>query len=619
MANTSSQLNVVLKARDEASATIRKVNKSLKATQDRAKALGQQMVSTGKSFTIAGAAILAPLALIAKAAGDGEKALALLAAQTTLNTVRTAELTETAKELFRTNSNTLPEITKLLVSQTTIFGDLGDQSKQVAQDFINFAQVQDIEVSSAMQQVNSFMRAFGEEGTNTSAVVDLLTAGQNRLGVQSLKLAGLATTSAGALSALGLNAEKSLGFLGAMESAGVNVSLALTGLRSAAIKFKTPAEFRTTLIQLADMEDLNQRVAKATEVFGAFAGPGLAKLLGGGIEAIDKMSLSFEEVEGATKEAAAIIDATFNEQIAVMRNNLLLTAQEIGTAFLPVLKQIIEKITPIIDTFRVWIEDNQGLVKAFVVVVATIGILLATLGPLLIILGFAAQGFAVLIGLGPVLGTVLTFMLGPIGLLILAVIAMTVIWLIWGDKIKAVVFAVADFLARVFNELSNKINAIWNEGLNKLNEATTIIMENVKAVWETTWTTIKDFFASIWQTIKDIFFASIEPIVDKINSVLNLVKRAGSLIGRTFSKFRGGGIPFIPGLQRGGIVTSPTLATIGEAGPEAVVPLNRAGGFGMGNVTINVNGPVFSDDADRLGNELGDAILRRLNLNIRLG
>ena len=49
----------------------------------------------------------------------------------------------------------------------------------------------------------------------------------------------------------------------------------------------------------------------------------------------------------------------------------------------------------------------------------------------------------------------------------------------------------------------------------------------------------------------------------------------------------GGGLS-IPAMANGGIVTSPTLALIGEAGPEAVVPLNRANG--MGGVTINVNG-----------------------------
>ncbi|WP_248785704.1 phage tail tape measure protein, partial [Escherichia coli] len=48
-------------------------------------------------------------------------------------------------------------------------------------------------------------------------------------------------------------------------------------------------------------------------------------------------------------------------------------------------------------------------------------------------------------------------------------------------------------------------------------------------------------------------------------------------------------IPRIPALAEGGIVTRPTLALIGEAGPEAVVPLNRANTMG-GGVTINVNG-----------------------------
>ena len=56
---------------------------------------------------------------------------------------------------------------------------------------------------------------------------------------------------------------------------------------------------------------------------------------------------------------------------------------------------------------------------------------------------------------------------------------------------------------------------------------------------------------------------------------------------------KGFDVPNIPMLAAGGIVTAPTLAMIGEAGPEAVVPLSRAGEFGMGggnNVTIHVNG-----------------------------
>ena len=66
---------------------------------------------------------------------------------------------------------------------------------------------------------------------------------------------------------------------------------------------------------------------------------------------------------------------------------------------------------------------------------------------------------------------------------------------------------------------------------------------------------------------------------------------------------KGFSVPQIPMLANGGIVTGPTLAMIGEAGPEAVVPLNR-GGFG--DVTVNINGG-FSTSA-----EIGQAVVNAL-------
>ena len=41
-------------------------------------------------------------------------------------------------------------------------------------------------------------------------------------------------------------------------------------------------------------------------------------------------------------------------------------------------------------------------------------------------------------------------------------------------------------------------------------------------------------------------------------------------------------------MAKGGIVTRPTLAMIGEAGPEAVIPLGRGGGMGSLSVTVNI-------------------------------
>jgi hypothetical protein len=48
---------------------------------------------------------------------------------------------------------------------------------------------------------------------------------------------------------------------------------------------------------------------------------------------------------------------------------------------------------------------------------------------------------------------------------------------------------------------------------------------------------------------------------------------------------------FIP-FADGGIVTSPVLGLVGEAGPEAIIPLDRAGQFGGSSIVINVQGAI---------------------------
>jgi hypothetical protein len=54
---------------------------------------------------------------------------------------------------------------------------------------------------------------------------------------------------------------------------------------------------------------------------------------------------------------------------------------------------------------------------------------------------------------------------------------------------------------------------------------------------------------------------------------------------------KGFNIPDIPMLATGGIVSSPTLAMIGEKGPEAVIPLSQMGNMGgTTEININVNG-----------------------------
>jgi len=81
--------------------------------------------------------------------------------------------------------------------------------------------------------------------------------------------------------------------------------------------------------------------------------------------------------------------------------------------------------------------------------------------------------------------------------------------------------------------------------------------------------------------------------IDKLNTLLGAVKGASRFLGPVGAAIAGVAtdklqIPHIPALAQGGIVTSPTLALIGEAGPEAVVPLSGRNTPSMGGVNITI-------------------------------
>lgn len=67
----------------------------------------------------------------------------------------------------------------------------------------------------------------------------------------------------------------------------------------------------------------------------------------------------------------------------------------------------------------------------------------------------------------------------------------------------------------------------------------------------------------------------------------------------------------IPKLAEGGIVKSPTIAMIGEAGAEAIVPLNRMGSMGGATVNVVINGSVTTEGD--LVNAIRNALLQGQN------
>lgn len=173
--------------------------------------------------------------------------------------------------------------------------------------------------------------------------------------------------------------------------------------------------------------------------------------------------------------------------------------------------------------------------------------------------------------------------------------------------------AIANFLAPRIQFISDSISA----SLTWIKDTFTAIAGPIKDAWGAIWDGVKELAVSAWSGIQDVVKDSINWIIDKINWFVKAanstaIKGAGAL---------GISIPHlseIPRLAMGGIVTRPTIAMIGEAGPEAIIPLSGSAGQSMRPQVNNIyiTGNTLLDS--RAAEKMGDLIVRRLGLNVKV-
>ena len=178
------------------------------------------------------------------------------------------------------------------------------------------------------------------------------------------------------------------------------------------------------------------------------------------------------------------------------------------------------------------------------------------------------------------------------------------------DFIKKIKKKIFDFIIKLIINwliLRNRVSEIWTDMMVNIKNKISRITSSVRAKVES----IKSYFVGIWTTVKWVFqsignwmWSKISWAVSKVKGVLKSLKTGFSgffvniassikapinwIIDRinnmiwTMNKWRipkilpnGLNIGSIPRLAKGGVVSSPTLSMVGEAGREAVLPLDN--------------------------------------------
>lgn len=150
-------------------------------------------------------------------------------------------------------------------------------------------------------------------------------------------------------------------------------------------------------------------------------------------------------------------------------------------------------------------------------------------------------------------------------------------WLL--EKLSPVVsyFAnlVVNNLKNLFTDISNTIKGV----IGIIKGIVEFIVGVFTGDWEKAWNGVKSIFKNTVDTFGNIFKYPINVIIDGINTFINGLNQIKIPDWVPAVGGKGLNIPKIPRLARGGIVDSPTYAMIGEAGKEAVMPLERNTGW----------------------------------------
>jgi len=341
---------------------------------------------------------------------------------------------------------------------------------------------------------------------------------------------------------------------------------------------------------LANMEDATEQSALAQDLLGR-AGTSMLPMLWDGAEGLEEMRKEAHEMGVVFDAEAAEKAVLMTDEMQRVTESIRGVTNAIAENLIPAITPMTDKITGIITKVSGWMDENKTLSRTLVTVTAAVGAILIPMGLMLILLPKLMAGFvafkaaiAVIKGL-----TVVQWLwnaalnANPIGLVVIAIAALVaaglLLWHMWEKNRKAALVLTAVFSLMFGPVIPMVIMVIKNwdkvkEALGTLQDAFVNFIDKLKALFATVADLVTAPFRLAFDAVRGMYNSMIGHISGK--TLFDIPKK--EILGKTVFpgwKLTMPELPTIPALAEGGIVRKPTLAMIGESGPEAVVPLGK--------------------------------------------
>ncbi len=444
---------------------------------------------------------------------------------------------------------------------------------------MNLAAASGEDLATTSDIVTDALTAFGMSADDSAHFADILAAASSNANTNVSMMGETFKYCAPIAGALGFSAEDTAQAIGLMANAGIKSTQAGTALRTimnnlaGEVKITGSALGEVTIAttnadgSMRDLSDIlsdcrgafsqlseSEQAAAAEALVGKNAMSGFLALMNAGEGDIEKLSSAIdscsdtfvktvdgaiipmsqaleegvewiEEYNGVSEKMAAVMQDNLGGQLTILKSQIQELAISFGEMLMPAIRAIVSKVQAFVDKLNNMSESQR---KA----VLTIGLIIAALGPLLVILGtvisrvgVAMQGFVKLatgvkkLGVAVKAGTgifgKLGAALGGISAPVLAVIA-----------VIAVLVAAFKHLWDTNEEFRNAITAIWNGIVSKIQAFCQGIVDRLNALGFE-FGSIVDVLKSLWdglcQFLAPVFEAAFSVVSTVLGSVLNVI------------------------------------------------------------------------------------------------
>ena len=272
-----------------------------------------------------------------------------------------------------------------------------------------------------------------------------------------------------------------------------------------------------------------------------------------------------EATKNAQGDLARTMDSPTNK-LRIMKEQAAQIGIQFGQILIPILERLMAIIQPLMTRFQGLSKEQQDMVVKIALVAAAIGPVILIIGKVVTVVGTLISAFSAVSGTIAAAGGVMAVLTGPVGIVI---------------AIIAALIAVGVLLYKNWDTIRTTATNVWNS-IKTAIETPILAAKN----------TVKNVIDAIVGFFRNINLPEIK--IPKIKMPHFAIKGEFGL-----------NPPQIPKLSvnwyaQGGIFTKPSVIGVGEAGKEAVLPIDRLDELlasaikrvGQGsNYNININNP----------------------------